>query len=142
MTDRNFGLKMAGTICGVAACLGAIVALAIYFGKDPTARLDCSGCPVTADACMCVEFEPEPPLAERRGWFPCILSNGVEAQCLVGGSTETIPAPQQIDFQPAAADGMRIQYGWNLMRGGFGLGIGENGLNYVPIGEPLFGGDE
>jgi len=115
----------------LAFCALLLVTFGLWSCLSQPADVDCSGCPPTADACLCVTPEPTPD----HGWFPCTLSNGVQAMCSIGGgSVSEAYAPAVPDYQ-APASGFGYQYGYNLRSADFGFGFGWGGINYLSMGD-------
>jgi len=126
---RSYVLRFAA---GLLATIFTI-ALIAYLSSTPWGQktiVDCSGCPPTADACLCLTPEPTPD----HGWFPCTLSNGVQAMCSIGGALQGdayIPAAPY--YQAPASSTFGYQYGFNVGDMSFGFGLGAGGINYVPM---------
>jgi hypothetical protein len=125
-------IEAGGTVAvvsGLAVAVFLVFFLLSQFASGCVAgpAVDCSGCPRTADACLCPTVVPTPD----HGWFPCTLSNGVQAMCSIGGAAYS-PA-----YSVPAAGG--LQLGWNITDGSIGLGLGAEGINLVPLGAGMGG---
>lgn len=52
---------------------------------------------------------------------------------------ETVPEEMKRDGANADDDGWGLQFGWNVFGGGFGLGLGDDGINWIPLGQSMGG---